>query len=165
MDAINSLGINGKLLIAQILNFVILLLLLKKFLYNPIVKMLDNRSQTIKKSLDDAKKIEEELKKTEEKNQEIITAAQAEAKKMVEEAKKNAADEGKRILNEATKQAEAQKTKAVAEITREKESAKNEIKKEAAELIALAASKVLQTKIDQKTDKSLIEEAIKRINK
>lgn len=163
MDAINSLGINGKLLIAQIINFVVLLILLKKFLYNPIVKMLDKRSQTIKKSLDDAKRIEEELQKTEQKNQEIIALAQSDAKKMVEEAKKNASTEGKRIVDEASKQAEVQKTKAIAEINQQKETAKSEIKKEAAELITLATEKILQTKIDSKTDGKMIRESIDRI--
>lgn len=163
MEAINSLGINAKLLIAQIINFLVLLFLLKKFLYGPIVKMLDRRSLTIKKSLDDAKKIEEELKETEEKNQQLLAETREEAKKIIEEAKASAANESKRMVEDAAKQAESQKTKALEEIRQEKEAAKSEIKKEAATLVALASQKVLEMKIDEKTDRAFIESSLKEV--
>lgn len=163
MEAINSLGINGKLLIAQIVNFLILLFLLKRFLYGPIVKMLDSRSRTIKKSLDDAKRIEEELKKTEEKNAEYLARAQTDAKKMVEEAKKSASEEAKRITVLAEKRASELKDKALAEISEEKENAKSEIRREAASLIALATEQVIEKRLTEREDEKMISEVIRQL--
>ena len=56
MEALESLGIDWKMLVAQVVNFIILLLILRKFLFGPIVKLLDDRRKTIEKGLSDAKK-------------------------------------------------------------------------------------------------------------
>lgn len=163
MEAIDSLGINGKLLIAQIINFAVLFWLLKKFLFGPVVKMLDNRSQTIKKGLDDAAKIEKELEATNEKNQAILNEAKEVAKKLIEEAKKSATVESNRIIIEAERRVESQKEKALNEIESQKESSRNEIKKETANLIAMAMEKILNQKIDQKENERIISETVKKL--
>jgi F-type H+-transporting ATPase subunit b len=160
MEALNALGINGKLLLAQIINFVILLLLLSKFLYKPIVTMLDGRTKKIEKSLDDAKKIEEELLKTEERTAKALAEASDEAKKMIDQAKNSAADEARRIVVAAEKRSDDLKAKSILEIKEEKEKAMTEIRSEVASLIALATEKVVGKKLDDKEDNRLIKEII-----
>lgn len=163
MEAINSLGINAKLLIAQIINFLILLFLLSRFLYRPIVKMLDERSKKIEKSLSDAEKIEAELKETEVRNQKILEETHNQAKQIIAEAKTGASEEAKKIIAEAEKRSIQLKDRTVKEITDEKEKAKREIKQEAANLIALATEKVTEKKFDQSDDSKLIKEIIEQI--
>jgi len=163
MEALTSLGINGKLLLAQIINILILFFLLSKFLYRPIVNMLDSRTKKIEKSLEDAKKIETELLQTEERTAKAMASARDEAKKMIEQAKTSASEESKRILVAAEKRSEDLKAKAVLEINEEKEKAMSEIRSEAASLIALATEKVMGKKIDDKEDGKLIKEIIGQI--
>lgn len=163
MEAINSLGINAKLLIAQIINFLILLFLLSKFLYRPIVNMLDSRTKTIEKSLADAKKIEEDLKNTEETSQASLAQAQEEAKKIIGDAKKSADEEAKKLILLAEKRSSEIGEKAKAEIQEEKEKAKLEIRSEAASLIALATEKVIEKKFSAEDDTKLIKEIIGQV--
>lgn len=163
MEAITSLGIDAKLLIAQIINFLILLFLLSKFLYRPIVSMLDSRSKKIEQSLADAKKIEEDMLQTEERTAKAIANAQDEAKKMINQAKTSAAEEAKRIVVAAEKRSEDLKDKALLEIKEEKEKAMTEIRTEVATLVALATEKVISRKLDDKEDNRLIKEIIGQI--
>jgi F-type H+-transporting ATPase subunit b len=163
MEAITSLGIDAKLLIAQIINFLILLFLLSKFLYKPIVAMLDKRSETIKKSLDDAKKIEEDLKNTEVRTTECLGKAQEEAKKIVADAKKSADEEAKKMIAQAEKRAAEISDKAKAEVAEEKDKAKKEIRQEVATLVAMATEKIIGKEVDAVKDEKLVKEIIGQI--
>jgi len=163
MEAIHSLGIDGRLLIAQIINFIILLLLLKKFLYGPLVGMLDRRSETIKKSLEDAEKIEAELLATEERNRESLTEAQTETKAIIAAAKKSAEEEGLKIIESANKKALDQTKRALQEIEESKNQAKAEIKTEAAELITLAFEKIAEKKLDTADDQKMVKNILKEL--
>src|SRR3990167_6065185 len=98
MDILKSFGIQPTLLLAQIVNFLIILFLLKKFFYKPIIKMLEDRKKRIEESLKNAQLIEEKLKKTEEKSALILQNAQKNAQDLLDSAKK----ETERITNEAT---------------------------------------------------------------
>jgi F-type H+-transporting ATPase subunit b len=163
MEALHSLGIDGRLLIAQIINFVILLLLLKKFLYGPLVKMLDTRSEKIKRSLESAEKIENDLKNTEERNRKALAEAQSEAKKLIADAKKSAEEESLKIIEVAGRKALDQKTKALQEIEESKNRAKFEIKAEAAELITLAFEKIAEKKFESADDQKLVKNILKEL--
>ena len=61
MELLSNLGINGKLLLAQIVNFFILLYILKRFAYKPILKVLDDRKEKIEKGLRDAENAKDKL--------------------------------------------------------------------------------------------------------
>jgi F-type H+-transporting ATPase subunit b len=66
MDILHEFGVQPILLLAQIVNFAILFFLLRKFLYGPLLKILEQRRNTIKESLKNAEKIEKQLALTEE---------------------------------------------------------------------------------------------------
>jgi F-type H+-transporting ATPase subunit b len=111
-----ALGLDIKLLVAQIINFGILYFVLKKLLYKPILKLLDDRKKAIERSLDNSKKIEEELSKLEVKKASIITTVQNEAKKDKEKLIVLAQEEKRKIIDEAKKTAEAEVAKSVKKI-------------------------------------------------
>jgi len=163
MEALHSLGIDGRLLIAQVINFVILLLILKKFLFGPLVSMLDKRSEKIKQSLKDAEKIENDLKNTEARNQATLVEAQIEAKKLIADAKKSAEEESLKIIEVANKKASDQKTKALKEIEESKNRAKIEIRTEAAELITLAFEKIAEKKLETTDDQKLVKNILREL--
>lgn len=85
MESFAQFGLNPVLLIAQIINFLLVFFILKKFLYKPILDTLKNREKTIKEGLKQAEEARLLLENTEKKESEILKKAQAEAKQLLEE--------------------------------------------------------------------------------
>ena len=161
MELLNKLGINWKLLLAQIVNFLILLFILYRFTYKPVLRMLDNRTKKIEKGLKDADDSQKKLKEITLKEREIIKDARKEAQaimvKVEEQARKNKEEIiieakilSKKILKDAEKKIEEEKNKMM-----------SEVKREIAGLVVMATEKVISEKLDSGKDKELIEKAIK----
>src|SRR5216117_3381702 len=89
---INNFGINTYLLIAQIVNFLIILYLLKRFAYKPIMELLEKRRKTIEEGEKNAAKAEKALQEATEKEKEILRKAQNESKKILSDANKQSSD-------------------------------------------------------------------------
>lgn len=114
-EILKNFGINPVLLIAQIVNFLIILYILKRFLYKPVLDVLRKRQETIKEGLKQAEETRLLLEKTAAREKEVLKKAQEEAKKMLEETRKQrdgilqeaetaAKKQADRILEEAKKQ-------------------------------------------------------------
>lgn len=89
-ELLNSFGVNGFLLAAQIVNFCIVLYLLKRFALKPILKLLENRKKTIAESLQNTEETQKLLEKTEEREKEILKKAQVQAQELLTDARKQA---------------------------------------------------------------------------
>ena len=150
MDIINSFGINPVLLIAQIVNFLILLYILKRFAYKPILKLLKERQAKIAESINNTKASEEALEKAIEKEREILKKAQKQAQEIVNEAKKQA----NRILEDAKK-----------EIQRESQETQKKLEAYTTKLAITILEKSLKDLLDEKDQEKVIEKALKKINK
>ena len=83
MEILKNFGIQPILLLAQIVNFTIILFVLKKFFYRPITKVLEDRKKRIEESLKNADEIEARLKKTEGKTAQILEEARAQAQNII----------------------------------------------------------------------------------
>ena len=105
-ELLSKLGIDWKFLIAQIVNFLVLLFILYKFAYGPIVAMLEKRQKKIEKGLKDADEAHKKLAESEEKQKEILKHARLEAKDIVEKAHRKAEKSKAEIAVEAKVQAE-----------------------------------------------------------
>lgn len=112
MEIIKNFGINPYLLGAQIINFLILFYLLKRFAYKPILKLLEDRKQTIEESLKNAEKTKQILdetlkrekeifKKAEEKTDQMLKDTRNEASNILEEARNNAKKDAEKLLIDA----------------------------------------------------------------
>ena len=156
-----KLGIDWRLLIAQLINFLILLFVLRRFAYKPLLKLLDERRQKIADGLANAQKAKSNLEEAEKERQEIISTAkkgaseiislaEAAAQKNREETLKEAKTGVEKIVIEARKQIESEKNKMI-----------DEIKSEISGLVMLATEKTASIKLDDKKDKELIEKIIK----
>lgn len=165
MELLEKLGIDWRLLIAQLVNFLILVFILYKFLYKPLLKMLDGRKEKIEKGLRDAEQLGVELEKTKELQAAEIQKAKQEARGIIEEADKRAEAAG--AETKAKTKAEVEKLIMVAknQMIEEKSKMMAEIKKEAAELVIAVAEKVVGKTIDAKAQKNLIEETLQEVNK
>lgn len=160
-ELLTKLGIDWKLLIAQVVNFLILLFVLWKFAYGPVLAMLEKRQKKIEKGLTDADEAHKKLAESEEKQQEILRKARTEAKDIVEKAHDQAEKAKSEIAAESKAQAEKIIAGAKAEIEQEKQKTIAEIKAEIGGLVALAAEKIIDEKLDASKDKKLIEDSLK----
>lgn len=103
MEALDSLGIDWKLFIAQVINFIVLLLVLWKFLYGPIVSMLSDRKKKIEQGLKDNEEARAKLEATNAETRKLLTEASLESEKIIKAAKKEMEEETKKKLSEAQK--------------------------------------------------------------
>jgi F-type H+-transporting ATPase subunit b len=158
---LGALGLNVQSFLFQLITFVLVLVLLRKFVYGKLIDTLESRRQAVVDSLKAAEQSAKDLEKTEEKVAALLDEARAEARGIVETAHK---ESGAMIEDAETKAGKkAEHIIASAEVRMEQEiaAARKALRSETAQLVALATEKVLGQKVDAKADAKLIETAIK----
>jgi len=155
-----ALGIDLKLLIAQIINFGILFFLLSKFLYKPITKMLDDRQTKIEKGLKDAEKAATDLKKADTESEKILEKAYKDANGILKNAKAAATAEGALIIKKSSEQADRIMKNAKAEAANAKDKVLLEAKKEISDVIVIALDKIVGQELSEDQKKKLTSKAI-----
>ncbi len=151
-----QLGINGPFLVAQIVNFIILFLLLRRFLFPPLLKMLDQRKQRIAEGLAAADVARKEAEQERAKLMAQIEAERAEAQQRIASASAQAERVKADILADANRQAETIKAKAIEEAEAEKQRILTDAQKQIAELTVLATERVVRRGLDDATQRKLI---------
>ncbi len=160
MEGLGSLGISLPTLIAQIINFVILLGLLYLVAYKPIMRMLDKRSNKIKESMEQTEYIKEQVAKAEQETAQRIKEASKEAQNIMERALQAGEEAKHKALEEAQKEGEKLIARARVEIDQERDQAIGELRKEFADLTVLAAGKVIDRSLDKEAHRRLIERVL-----
>lgn len=145
MDSLlHAFGIDAKLIVIQIINFVVLMVLLSYFLYKPVLKMLADREDKIAQGLKDAELAGKAKESAEEEKQHILSEAHQEADKVAERAKTHAEEKRSAIVAEAEAKAEDIVSKAEEAGLEIKNRFTKESESEIARLSVLAAEKVLK---------------------
>lgn len=164
MEIFDEFGIKPVLLAAQVVNFLILLFILKKFLYKPILKVLEERKHRIEDSLKNAAEIERRLAETEQQAEKILNKALAEGQKILDQSNQAAAQ----IIDGANKTAEQILQKATEDgkklIELEKEMLMRQVRENVGSLISLVLEKVIGKKITRKDQIEIIEKEVKNIS-
>src|ERR1035437_7940276 len=106
MDFLKNLGFDPIMLVAQILNFLIILFLLKRFLYKPVMDMMKKREDVIKEGLEKAEESRVSFEKTVEKEKKILSEASEDSKKIIEDAKLQSLEIAKAIEENTKRQSE-----------------------------------------------------------
>jgi len=158
-----TLGLNWKLFIAQLVNFAIVLFILWKWVFGPIGKKLSERTDRIEKSLQQAKEIEEKHKQAEMDRVKQIEHARKEANVIIEKAQTAANQSKEQILTEAKQISEKMLAQTKQQLADEKNKLLREVREEAANLVVMATEKLLREKIDPKKDEQIIKESLKEI--
>ncbi len=157
MEALNSFGVNWAFFIAQLVNFAILFFLLKRFLYKPILEMLEKRRVEIEEGLSHAKKMSEDVKKFDSEQIALLQKAKKESQIIVE----NAVQAGEKIRDGILKDAEVKSKEMLeaSELRMEEEKKKmlGEVKAEVISLASSIAEKILHEKMDSEHDKKFIQ--------
>lgn len=146
-----------------VINLLIFFLLLKKFLFKPVLGMMERREQMIKDDLDKAKKASEEAEQIKTEYETKLSEAQAEAVKITTTAKQRADKESAEIVEDAKAEAahiiaDAQKT-----IERDREAAMSAAKEQIAGLAVMAASRVLEKNIDEESNREFAEQLLAEV--
>lgn len=156
-------GFNKSLFFSQLVSFLIVCFLLYKFAYKPILKVLEQRRETIEKSLENADRIKKELAETEAARQKIMADANTHANKLIEEA---------RAAASKVQETETQRAIAAAEqiIAKAREAAANDhqrmlqhLKKEIGQLVVRTTAQVAGKVLTMDDQKRLIEETNKQL--
>ncbi len=152
------------LFIWTILTFLVLLFLLRKFAWKPLLSMLEKREEMIKNSLDDAEKAKHELERLNQESEEIVAKARSEAQSVVSEGKVTAEKMKDSILDTAQQKSDQLIEEARKQIKSEKDKAIHEIKSEVVDLSLQITKKLIGKNITKADNQSLIEESLKEIN-
>jgi F-type H+-transporting ATPase subunit b len=165
-DSSSGLGafqLNLKDLVIQLITFVLVLLVLRKWVVPKLVETMDKRRETLEQSLVNAKATEEALAKAEVRAEEILSRARAQADEALAEAKDAGVDIVAKAETAAAARAELIVKEAESRLNEEREKLRTELRAELADLVADATEKIIHEKLDQKRDMSLIERAIKGV--
>lgn len=157
-----SLGINSTLFVFQLINFAIVASIIWFLILKPLTKKMSERQKMIDESLDNAKKIQDNLQRSEQKYQEKIDLAKVEAGKIMEKASKEAEQLSVEMKKKAKSEIDLLVEQAKKNIRIERDEMVADVKKAGADLVVTALSKILNEKIDDKKDKQLVEEMIKK---
>lgn len=148
----------------QVLNFAIIFYLLKRFVYKPVLRLLDNRATKIKEGLEAAEKnlnLQEEMEankkraadKARRDAQKVVTEAKKQAEELIKEAQKKAKVEARQVLEKEKQAFEAEMSKK-----------EKDFNKSLAKLVTQATESVLRGAIDVKLQKNLIDKQIKGLS-
>jgi len=155
-----DLGISWQGLLGQLITFALLLVLLYFIAYNPIRRMLDERSNRIKEGMDQAEQIKEQMANTEERVREQLEAARKEGQDILAQAGQMGERLKEEARDEARHEAEMIIAKARTEIARESDEAIEELKRQFVDLAITAAEKVISETLDKEKHRRLIDEVL-----
>jgi F-type H+-transporting ATPase subunit b len=157
-DFIEAFRVDWFGLTFQIVNFLVLLYLLNRFLFRPLLVRMDDRSDRIAKGLEDAEAAARDRELARAEREAAVSEARKEAQAMIARATKMAEDTRVEIVAEARAAAEKVAERAREEIVAEKERATAELRAEVADLALAAAGKLVRAQMDRPTQRRLVEE-------
>jgi F-type H+-transporting ATPase subunit b len=149
----------------QLVNFFILLYLLRRYLYSPIKDMLDQRAAQINGDLDDAEARREEAEELKAEYEQKLKNAHSEAQDIIDNAETRANKKAKDIINNAEEKAENLKAKKLEEIEQAKKEAAAELRDSIADYTILAANKLIQEQLDEDKHQQMIMDFIDQLDK
>lgn len=155
-----DLGINGWNFAVQMIAFLIFVYLLWRFAVGPIVKVLDTRQDKISESLMAAERMQQELRESAAKNEEVMAQARREAQDLLNTARGNAEQIVSRANEEAAASADEFLNRAQETLRQETAQARQELRQEVADLAVNAAGKILRKEISADDQRKLIEETL-----
>ena len=162
-DTAEMFGWNWRLFLSQVISFTIVALLLRRFAYKPILKVLAERRQQIADGLANAEKIKKQLAEAEQRHAEILAKANAAAQKMIDEARASSAHIAERKEQEAIASAEQILAKAREASAIEHERTMMELKRELGRLVVNTTAKVTGKVLTPDDQRRLQDEASRQL--
>lgn len=163
MQTLDVISVNLWQMLASLLNLVLLFLLVKKFLYKPVKKMLEQRQSTIEGNFAEAEKAKEAALLDQKAYEEKLADAKGEADRVIKSAVDIAAQREREILEDAKEKADGIIRRAEADAILEKKKAEDAIRREIVEVSSALTEKMLEREITKDDHKQLIDSFIESI--
>lgn len=155
-----ALGFNLPSLIAQLVNFTILLIFFRVFLYRPILRMLDERRRRIREGMEAAERMKEQEVQARQAVQQSMEEARREGQAFISQAQQIANRIQEESRQQAQREAEALLARARAEIQLERDNAITQVRREFADLAITAAERVIRQSLDRRAHQRLVAEVL-----
>src|SRR5207244_584941 len=162
-ETADTFGWNWKLFLSQVISFCIVAFLLRRFAYKPILAVLEDRRRKIEEGQLNAEKIRKELAEAEKRYQEIVAKANADAQRMIDEARESSSHLAERKQQEAITAAEQILAKAKEAAALEYERQMQTLKRELGRLVIDTTAKVTGKVLTAEDQKRLQEEAARQV--
>jgi F-type H+-transporting ATPase subunit b len=165
MEIVKTFGLNPVLLVAQIVNFLVIFILLKKFLYKPILEVLKKRQVTIREGLKQAEEARIKLEKIVVEETNILRQAQLQSRKIIEDAKVESSEIAKKISEETKKQTEKLISDTREQLAKEAIIVEKKLALKTGEIAVTLLQKALKDFFSNKEQKEIMSQALVRIKK
>lgn len=162
---VGTLGLKADVFVAQLLNFLIIMFVLWRWAYKPLLKILDDRQARIQKGLADAESAGTRLAEIEKEHAAVLAKAREEAAGVIKDAHARGEEKREEMLAKSRDEISKLVTDARKKIAEEREQAAHELKKEISALVVATAEMVLKEKIDTKKDAVIMEGTVKKVKK
>ncbi len=153
-----ALGLNLGYLLVQVFNFLIIFIVLRAWVYYPILDLLERRRKAIAQGLEDARVAAEARANAEEEAQKVIASAQAEAAARIREATERAEAAAREVHTQAEQEAQKMRMAAMAEAEQERDRLLADLRGQVASLAIAAAQRLVGESLDEKRQHALIDE-------
>lgn len=161
MEVLAKLGIDWKLLIAQAVNFLVLLWILRRYAYGPILRVLEARTARIEQGLKDAQASELKLQSAADEEKKLLAAAREEARTILSAAEASAKKRDALMLDETKQKIDRMIQEADQHLSEKQAKLLREAKAELAETVLAATKQVLGEKVDTTVDQKIVEQALR----
>ena len=162
VELLNNFGVEPKLIIAQIINFILVAFLLWKFAFKPVMATLDERQRKIAEGLQFAEESKSQLEETEKRQAEVLREANINAQEILHEARDNASEFEEKMKGETASQIEEMRKRSEESNELERKKMLTEVRQEVARLVVMTSGKVLQRELGddekQRLDKAAADE-------
>lgn len=162
-ELLHSLGINWPVMVAQLVNFAILLFLLARFVYTPVMRLLDERREGIAQAARREAESAEKLAGLEKEREKILVAARAESQKIIDEAKKSGEQIAQRTILSAQEEIARREREAEKRFADDKARLVAEARREIGTLVVDAIERSLGDALDARSQGRMVEQALAAI--
>jgi len=165
MEILHNFGFDLPMLVAQIINFLVIFYVLKRFLYKPVMNMMKTREDKINLGLKQAEEASIKLEQALEEEKKILTKAQEESRKIIEGARAEALSLTSEMEENARLQTQKMLDDAHAQMTQESEEIEKRISRNVSELAVEMLSNSLKGIFTEKDQKAFLDKALKKVKK
>lgn len=158
-----TFGLRSDIFVAQLVNFLIVLLVLWKFAYKPILRMLEEREAKIAKSVADADAIAVRVADLEREREEVILTARKDAQVIMAEAVAQSEARKDEMVEAAKREVERVITKSKQQMVVDREAMLRDVRKDIVDIAMKAAARIIHTGMDEKKSQSLAEEVVRKM--
>ncbi|MCD5389806.1 MAG: F0F1 ATP synthase subunit B [Candidatus Pacebacteria bacterium] len=163
MEVLTNIGFDWQVALANFINFMIILFIMKKYVFGPTGAVIKKRQEKIQEGIDNAKNSESELLVAKQKSEEELKKARNEANQIIAKAKENGDDLVARAQKEADGKVDEVMAQAQKNIEKQKEQMETELLEKTAGLVTLGVSKILNEDIDNTKNESISKRALEAL--